>query len=335
MSVHDKLKNKILSKSGSYNHYKAENESLAIDLKNELDDLKKEFANYKALNDKILNSYNDLFNNLFLDFEIKPKGALRYTQELSIELLDLFVNICRKHDFEYWLDGGNLIGAVRHEGFIPWDDDLDVCMMRRDCVRFNDIIDDEIKQLGLNDVIDISKQRINHNNRVFPFTQLKITSSKALYSGLDVFPNDFIANPGEDIEKQFKKARKTYRNMLFEGMSKNEVIEEYYSLLGCSWEYQDYFLPCIEGKWGTRALPFKLFRSDKVFPLTDIGFCGKTYKAPGDAKYYLSEMYGDDFMRIPKIVDHHTRIINLKKDENFKENFKVYFKRLKEANSRF
>ena len=61
---------------------------------------------------------------------------LRELQLCELEALKFFDNFCRKHDLTYYLCGGCLIGAVRHKGFIPWDDDTDVLMPRPDYEKF-------------------------------------------------------------------------------------------------------------------------------------------------------------------------------------------------------
>ena len=60
-------------------------------------------------------------------------GAL---QEKSLEIFKYFQKICKEHNLRYWVGGGTLIGALRHQGFIPWDDDIDVFMPRPDYEKF-------------------------------------------------------------------------------------------------------------------------------------------------------------------------------------------------------
>ena len=64
---------------------------------------------------------------------------LRRIQQIETDVLCEVDRICQKHQIKYVLGFGTLIGAVRHQGFIPWDDDVDICMMRKDYERFKDI----------------------------------------------------------------------------------------------------------------------------------------------------------------------------------------------------
>lgn len=74
-----------------------------------------------------------------------PEGStLRKAQMRMLDILQVIDAICRKHNIPYFLDGGSLIGAVRHGGFIPWDDDLDIAVMRNDFVRLRKILQQEL-----------------------------------------------------------------------------------------------------------------------------------------------------------------------------------------------
>ena len=74
---------------------------------------------------------NPTFNQEELRARFNPEGSpLRRQQMVMLEMVTVLDNICKKHDIPYFLYGGTLLGAFRHNGFIPWDDDLDVAMMR-------------------------------------------------------------------------------------------------------------------------------------------------------------------------------------------------------------
>lgn len=78
------------------------------------------------------------FSKVFVKYEVLrvEELSLQDIKEIELSLLEQFHSICQDQGFRYSLTGGSLIGAVRHQGFIPWDDDIDVFMPRPDYDRF-------------------------------------------------------------------------------------------------------------------------------------------------------------------------------------------------------
>ena len=70
----------------------------------------------------------------------------RKMHNIQLEMMIELDKICRKHNIKYILEGGSLLGAVRHKGFIPWDNDMDVRMLRPDYERFCEIANKELPQ---------------------------------------------------------------------------------------------------------------------------------------------------------------------------------------------
>lgn len=78
-------------------------------------------------------------NELILD-----DVSRRKMQMIQLEMLIEVDRICRKYDIPYSMDGGTLLGAIRHKGFIPWDPDIDVIMLRRDYEKFFTVAEQEL-----------------------------------------------------------------------------------------------------------------------------------------------------------------------------------------------
>ena len=71
-------------------------------------------------------------NNIDITTIPPATGQLRELQLANLALLKEMDYVCKQAGLKYWLDGGTLLGAVRHKGFIPWDDDIDTAMLRED-----------------------------------------------------------------------------------------------------------------------------------------------------------------------------------------------------------
>ena len=78
--------------------------------------------------------------------EAFKRQHLRACQLKQLWILEEIEGICRRHDIAYWLDGGTLLGAVRHGGFIPWDDDIDIAMRLEDMRKFVEVAQKELPE---------------------------------------------------------------------------------------------------------------------------------------------------------------------------------------------
>ena len=76
--------------------------------------------------------------------DILVKANKKKVWNRQLEMWVAFDEICRRHAIEYHINYGTLLGAIRHKGFVPWDDDIDVSMMRPEFNRFAEIVNDEL-----------------------------------------------------------------------------------------------------------------------------------------------------------------------------------------------
>lgn len=134
-------------------------------------------------------------------------------RKIQLNLLLSFADFCDRNNLKYYLCGGTLLGAIRHKGFIPWDDDIDVCMLRDDYDKFIELTkENKIKE-------NISISCVEFNNSVYPFIKVLddtttincISNTEDNKIWIDVFPIDNVPSTKNLI---FKKAR-FYRNAIY------------------------------------------------------------------------------------------------------------------------
>lgn len=131
--------------------------------------------------------------------EIDPR--LRRLQLAELEILNEFVRVCEKRSLRYYLVGGTLLGAVRHKGFIPWDDDIDVAMPREDYDKFAEISQAELSadyfyqspETDPNYFLTYAKLRKN-GTEVYEERFKNAAFHKGIF--IDIFPLDFCPKPG-------------------------------------------------------------------------------------------------------------------------------------------
>lgn len=317
MSFKSKIKQKILKSSDMYNFYESEYKNTGKKI-NELEDKLKS-------HEKTLNSYQNLFNTLYLDYELTPKGMLEGVQDICIELLIFVSNICKKYELEWWLDYGNLLGAVRHGNFVPWDDDMDIGMMREDYNKFINAVHKEVEEKEI-DWIDIRwRKRKIDGKTTWSFIQIFLDKPGFSHTlaQVDVFPYDYIEDftgdiedyKGENLNNIYFETKMSFYRDLIKGYDIEKVLKRYYKNLNLSHEKEEYLLPGVEGSCGPKNL-YKLMvlETDKVFPLKTVKFRDYEFPCPNDCDYYLKSIYGN-YMRIPKNVRGHGRLNKLRYDD--------------------
>lgn len=134
----------------------------------------------------------DLYNDEIRDGWL-VKSDMKKVWNKQMEIWQEIDNICRKHKITYWAGWGTLLGAVRHGGFIPWDEDFDLAMMRPDYNRFCKIIDDELFQRsGIFEVErkNFSVVKIAHSQTTLLALENINNKQKPKGLAIDIFPLD-------------------------------------------------------------------------------------------------------------------------------------------------
>lgn len=282
--------------------------------KKRIDALEEEFTQKFNLQNKILNSQNEIFNVLFCESDLKAHGHLRDIQLQTFEILRFVVKVCEDNDLDYWLDYGSLIGGVRHKGFVPWDDEADICMPRPDYEKFLKLISSKINEIpklkeNLRVSMGVSSFR-NMNNTDSPSLACQIIWSTPL-ANVDIHPIDFyeITEDNEDeLLKNNSKVlivnakRRLYdkvQNGTYESFNEGYLNEA--ASIGVAFNKTNYLGSSIDGT-GRKPINTKY-----IYPLKEVTFEGQTFKIPNDPEEYLSKYYSGDIMKIPPAIQNHSR----------------------------
>ena len=133
-------------------------------------------------------------------------------QEKLLDIMAWFHNFCVKENLRYYVIGGTFLGAIRHKGFIPWDDDIDVGMPRRDYEKLITVFQNEnnhkIDKFKLETPYSNASDYLYTFSKLYDTTttmveKLRIECKRGIY--LDIFPLDGIGDTKEEAYKNFKK----------------------------------------------------------------------------------------------------------------------------------
>lgn len=256
------------------------------------------------------------FLNYTVDITKLPpaKGKMRALQLANSEILRIFDEVCQKHGLQYWLDFGTLLGAVRHQGFIPWDDDMDVAMPRESYNRLFDILEEEFKGTELH-----FYGKYGTFMRWDNFIRI---SYRGTYLNLDVFPYDFYYKPLQTDEEKQHLAQKMIAGREYYNQNFAQIEESEAGLTEFRKQLSEYtFKNICNGKQAekpesqSRPAIFKgienwayfkpyFYDYDDIFPLQKAKFEKMEFNVPHNQNKYLAHIYGN-YWSFPENLNRH------------------------------
>lgn len=267
------------------------------------------------------NIQNELRNRFNPDGSILRKAQLR-----MLELLKFLDKLCSENDLKYWLDSGTLLGAVRHGGFIPWDDDVDVCMMKEDADKLKKIMSNRI----WNNHIVLQTHETDTNYYNVSWMTLRDTKSEYVtkdyshnllkYRGLqvDIFVLDSNVHP-----LLLKATRLMYIGLIYAPLWNwlglrilRPLVSANYNLL------TKIVFPSLNKikkttdmiSSGLGAQYLNSHKVSSVFPLRQITFEGHKFLCPLHPDEYLHSLYGN-WKQIPTPDKIQTHNVSFKFEE--------------------
>ena len=222
--------------------------------------------------------------------------------EHELIILNEIDRICKKNDITYFIMWGTLIGAVRHKGFIPWDDDIDISMPMKDYKKFLKVAPKELTegfflQTSKTDKFHptyFAKVRLN-NTAFYSKEDKNLKKHHGIF--VDIIPLYSYNNPPSIFSKT-KRMIGERLTLAVAGKRENTSVGNRFMKMLPDWilyRLRDIFRD-IHGKlfysWGY------YFEKEDFLPAVDIEFCGKNYPAPNKYDKVLRNIYGD-YMQLP------------------------------------
>ena len=248
-------------------------------------------------------------------------------KEIQLEIMDYVHAFCIKHEINYWIDNGTLLGAIRHGGYIPWDDDIDIGMLREDYDRFLKLFNQSSDKYK---VYSIENKR----DFMYPFAKV-LDLDTVIYEpneegikiaiNIDVFVYDNAPDDLEYVKKMYKKRdkyNKYYHFLLYKTKIKSEgkfslikdvckgALEKISPAFLCKKIIKNSkrFCNFETTKVGNFTSISKIYCDKKLVSTSiDVKFEDRVYKAPAGYDEWLRAFYGD-YMELPpkeKQISHH------------------------------
>lgn len=245
---------------------------------------------------------------------------LQKMHRIQLDLLMEIHRICEAYSISYILEGGTLLGAVRHSGPIPWDDDADVSMLREDYERFCAIAPRELPEWCFLQTHDSDAgyrwgygKLLDTRTRYVRVGQEHMHMRQCVW--VDIFPFDGV--PQNSLVFTLHDAfcyclRKTLWSEVGRLHGENWLIRQWYFLLSRVPKRRIFgLLALLEKQWPAnkadrlRCLCFPLPKRGAAFEkrwfveLGSVSYCGKYFPAPEDLDGFLKHLFGNDYLTYP------------------------------------
>jgi len=225
---------------------------------------------------------------------------------IMLGILVEFDRICKKNNLKYWLEAGTLLGAVRHQGFIPWDDDIDLAMPRDDYEKFIKIYKNELpSHLFLQTKESDPKYSQYYakirdkNTRFVDYSE----EGKDIKYHQGIFIDIFPLNSVNTIIHRMYPFLSDFGNIF----SRNRSYIKYFDI-----DLYQYYLKTINSLHNSKnsfikrepdqTPRMKTIEVKDIYPLQELVFEKYTFPAPANYDKHLTEMYGD-YMTLPSVEE--------------------------------
>ena len=244
--------------------------------------------------------YNTGETDESLKAEYNPEGSdLRRAQLRMLEMLEFLDRICRENKIEYFIGDGTILGAVRHGGYIPWDDDIDVFLSARDINRLAKIVNagdyDFVVQTHKNDKGFVRQCAVLRDLKS-EYIKDEYVHNQRKYRGLQIDLFQYGFGVSKSLKHIIHKITWRNENMY---LGKNNFMSSFtYGLCRYFLIPLFKFISLFKGKkvltegyeacWWHHEIP-----SDCVFPLKSIQFEGLTVMGPNNPEEVCKAIYGN------------------------------------------
>lgn len=244
-------------------------------------------------------------------------GGLRLLQLGSTKLLSEFDSFCRKNKLPYFATCGTLLGAARHGGFIPWDDDIDLGMMREDIERLVDLVKSHDRfrvSVAFDGFVQCRQVRFQYADDSIPvFLDIFIfdwasTDDVAIYDQQLEIRESIVERMRDEprlsswIDKSCVSVSDSHMDTV-DSLFTNAIDEEKAAGLICDKDNAKAVIWSIDNTVGVDNFHW-VSPLDEIFPLVDLEFEGILIKAPRKYMELLTKHYGDPF-DLPNDISSH------------------------------